>query len=116
MRNSDDGSTNLVVGNIDDDASLEVVWGAGANSSGSDHLIIADFALKKTEHASIDFQDDYPPYILIEQSRTTICQNDSVQLTVNKYPYQQVEWSTGVIQDALSAKQAGHLYGTVCNR
>lgn len=55
----------------------------------------------------IDFQDDTAPSVLVEESRTTICQNDSVKLTVNKYPNQQVEWTTGVTRDVLYAKQAG---------
>lgn len=56
----------------------------------------------------IDFQNDDAPSVIVEESRRTICQNDSIQLTVNKYPYQQVEWSTGITNDLLYVRQAGN--------
>ena len=54
MPNNNGGATNIVIGNIDTDTSPEVVWGAGANSSGSDHLIIGSFSTQQIKHASLD--------------------------------------------------------------
>jgi Secretion system C-terminal sorting domain len=63
MPNTDGGATNLAVGNVDVNATPEVVWGAGANSSGSDHLIIGDFSTQRIKHASVD--ESYNHKILI---------------------------------------------------
>lgn len=56
MPNSNDDATNIAIGNIDSDASPEIVWGAGVNTSGSDHLVIGDFATQRIEHASLDYK------------------------------------------------------------
>lgn len=56
MPNSNDDATNIAIGNIDSDASPEIVWGAGVNTSGSDHLVIGDFATQTIEHASLDYK------------------------------------------------------------
>lgn len=42
VNNPEHGTTDVFVGNIDDDVGLELVWGAGHSSSGADYLYVHD--------------------------------------------------------------------------
>ena len=42
INSQDHGVTSIGVGNVDDDAALELVWGSGQSSSGVDKLVVAE--------------------------------------------------------------------------
>jgi hypothetical protein len=53
------GVSSIAVGDVDDDGTNEVVWGAGAGSSGRDDFVIAGF----TPTISVKWQSDTVPQI-----------------------------------------------------
>jgi WD40 repeat protein len=53
IANPDHGVTHVALGEVDGDASLELLWGAGATSTGEDHLHIASLATRTIEWQSI---------------------------------------------------------------
>jgi len=56
IRNPDHGVTDIAVGDVDSDGTLEVIWGAGASSTGADYLYIAgvDSQIAEWQNDSID--------------------------------------------------------------
>ncbi len=60
IRNPDHGVTQVAVGDPDSDGQLEVLWGAGATSSGPDRLFVADIASRTIEWQHVELD---PPFI-----------------------------------------------------
>jgi uncharacterized repeat protein (TIGR01451 family) len=54
IHNPEHGVTGIAVGDVDQDQSLEVLWGAGYTSTGPDYLYVADILSGKTEWQSED--------------------------------------------------------------
>lgn len=56
IANPEHGVTQIAVGDVDSDGKLDVLWGAGASSSGEDHLYVADIATltRKWENIHLD--------------------------------------------------------------
>jgi hypothetical protein len=54
IANPEHGITDVAIANIDADDGLEVIWGAGWTSTGSDRLFVADRLTKKHEWRSQD--------------------------------------------------------------
>ena len=54
VRNPEYSVTDIAFGDVDGDGTTEVVWGAGWNSTGPDHLYVADPATRKIEWQSLD--------------------------------------------------------------
>lgn len=53
LQNPEYGMTNIATGDADGDGDLDVLWGAGAGSTGPDYLFVADWNAKQ-----IDWQND----------------------------------------------------------
>jgi hypothetical protein len=51
--NPEHGVTQIAVGDVDSDGKLEVLWGAGASSTGEDHLYVADIATLTREWENV---------------------------------------------------------------
>lgn len=51
--NPDHGVTNIAVGDVKNDGSVKIIWGAGATSTGEDRLHVADVPTKAIEWSSI---------------------------------------------------------------
>jgi hypothetical protein len=49
VENPEHGVTNIAVGNADGDGAMELLWGAGATSSGQDHLYVANWQTQQIE-------------------------------------------------------------------
>jgi hypothetical protein len=47
VHNPEHGVTNIAVGDVDGDGDSELLWGAGASSSGEDHLYIANWQTRQ---------------------------------------------------------------------
>jgi hypothetical protein len=56
IQNPEHGTTQVAVGDVDMDGKLDVLWGAGATSTGEDHLYVADIATltRKWENVHLD--------------------------------------------------------------
>lgn len=53
IANPEHGVTQIAVGDVDSDGKLEVLWGAGATSTGEDHLYVADIATLTREWENV---------------------------------------------------------------
>ena len=53
VANPEHGVGNIAIGDVDHDASLEVLWGAGGSSTGEDHLYIAGVHSRTIEWQSL---------------------------------------------------------------
>lgn len=53
INNPEHGVTNIAVGDVDGDGKTEVLWGAGATSSGEDYLYVADWETRQIEWQNI---------------------------------------------------------------
>lgn len=51
--NPEHGTTEVVCGDADGDGDLEVIWGAGHSSSGSDHMFVADWQTQQHQWSNI---------------------------------------------------------------
>ena len=60
IRNPEHGVTRVAVGDPDSDGQLEVLWGAGATSSGPDRLFVADIASRTIEWQHVELD---PPFV-----------------------------------------------------
>ena len=54
INNPEHGVTDITICDIDGDGQLEVIWGAGATSSGPDYMYVADIATRTIEWQSFD--------------------------------------------------------------
>lgn len=54
VNNPEHGTTDVFVGNIDDDIGLELVWGAGHSSTGADYLYVHDIETNTRQWQSPD--------------------------------------------------------------
>jgi uncharacterized repeat protein (TIGR01451 family) len=54
INNPEHGVTDIAIGDVNNDSVLEVVWGAGATSSGADHLYVGDTVTRLIEWQNID--------------------------------------------------------------
>ncbi len=59
IANPDHGTTNIAVVDSDSDGAIEVIWGAGASSTGADHLYVHDVASLAREFVSTHID---PPF------------------------------------------------------
>lgn len=60
VSNPEHGVTDVLVGNFDNDANLEVLWGAGYSSTGPDYLFIHDLTTDLREWQSGEQSGPYP--------------------------------------------------------
>jgi hypothetical protein len=54
INNPEHGTTNIAVGDVDQDGQIEILWGTGATSSGADYLLVADQSSATIEWQSQD--------------------------------------------------------------
>jgi hypothetical protein len=59
INNPEHGVTGIAFGNVDEDPAPEVLWGAGATSSGADYLFVGDGATHLQEWHSLDLSGGY---------------------------------------------------------
>lgn len=59
VNNPNHGVTQIVVADIDNDAELELIWGNGYSSTGSDHLMIHDLSSLEREWISSDISGPF---------------------------------------------------------
>ena len=51
--NPEHGVTDIAIGDVDSDGDTELIWGAGATSTGEDHLYVADWQAQQIEWSNI---------------------------------------------------------------
>jgi len=105
VNNPTHGSTNIVLGDPDNDGHNEVIWSAGESTSGPDFLHIGDIEKEKLEWTSINM--DGPFYVgvsdlnedgfkeIIEASATTNNQYDAGKISVYNSSSHKMEWNSG---------------------
>jgi hypothetical protein len=53
INNPEHGVTNIAVGDVDGDGATDLLWGAGASSSGEDHLYVANWQTRQIKWQNI---------------------------------------------------------------
>ncbi|MBZ5538694.1 MAG: FG-GAP-like repeat-containing protein [Acidobacteriia bacterium] len=59
IRNPEHGVTNVAVGDVDRDGNVELLWGAGATSSGPDHLYVANWQNQQIKWQNIQLDGPF---------------------------------------------------------
>ena len=108
------GTTDIVLGDPDDDGDLEIVWGAGHTSSGSDHLYVNDIDTGANEWKNMhldgpvralatgDLDDDGNDEILAVSFGSNSGYDDGTILIFDA--------ATKVLEHALSDQLGGHAW------
>jgi hypothetical protein len=60
--NPSHGVTQIMVADLDNDEKLEIFWGSGYSSTGSDHLYVHDLETKEHEWTSVDLSGSFYAY------------------------------------------------------
>ncbi len=102
VQNPDHGVTNITVGDPDGDGVKEVIWGAGATSSGGDYLYFVNSKTRQIEYESLDLDgifwfdaadldgDEQIDYVVASQSSNSSYDN-GVVISYNSNTFDQ-QW------------------------
>lgn len=105
LANPDHGVTNIMISDLDNDSELEIFWGAGYSSSGSDHLYVYDLEAKHREAKTKDISGPFNAYdiadvdsdgeleIIAISNKSNSGYDDGVIYVFNASTYE-LEWST----------------------
>ena len=107
VKNPNTGVTGIFVGDLDLDDNLELVWGAGYQSTGPDYLYIHEIASGQREFSSVpidspyyaatfgDINDDGAPDRVFASYESQSGYNDGI-VTAVAYGTDRVLWQTGL--------------------
>ncbi len=111
INNPEHGTTDIGAADVDGDGTTELLWGAGASSTGEDHLYVADFAIQTiewwNEHLDGPFQafdvgdvDGDGENEIVMGSYKSDSGYDSGVVLIYDASTHDFEWSSGPLPDA----------------